>query len=403
MLLPRKLQNIISRLRSEDWIQALTALGPVYMVGGCVRDAFRDASIKDIDLVVDHTTMEAVKHILIPYGRVDEVGESFAVIKFRPTGHTGEDFDVAVPRVDRKTGGGHKGFEVRTEGINIYGDLGRRDFTINAIAVNVVDGDFIDPYDGLIDIEKKVLRAVDDIAFVDDPLRILRGIQFAARFGYRITSGTLRMMQENAHLIKQISGERIFDELMKIISKAGNTQIALDLLHKTDVDQALFDKKMTKYDRGFEYLDAASFFYVLGLLGDIDPAQFVRKRLKGNTRLIKDVQTLDHIFTMLPRMKDDEDLKYMLFKAFQKAPGVMDAVILPHDVDDIVLQMKTGKIPMSEDDIQITGDDIKIIGHLDEGPEVGRIKDLILRDALANKFEWRKITPALEYLKKLLY
>lgn len=403
MKLPDQLIDILNYLRGQNWIQALNSIGDTYMVGGCVRDAFRGQKIKDIDLIIEGTSMDAILDELRPFGRVDQVGESFAVIKFRPIGHTGEDFDIAVPRVDRKIGSGHKGFSVETEGVNLQDDLLRRDFTINAIAVKVDNGRLVDPYSGLDDLKARVLRAVDDIAFIEDPLRILRGIQFASRFGYRITNGTLRLMKENAHLIKEISGERIFDELMKVLNKQGDTQLALDLIYQTDVDLALFDKKMLKYDNGFQRLDPISFFYVLGLLGDVEPEVFLKKRLRGDNNLERNVKVLNHIFKMLPKTQEEEDLRYMLFKAFAVAPEVIHAVILPEEVNDIIRDMLNKKIPMSEDKIMIAGEDIKMIGNVGEGPEVGAIKQRIIRDALMNRFNWRDRNQSLEYLEKLFH
>jgi len=403
MNLPKKINDILDFLRDQEWIQMLNSIGDTYMVGGCVRDAFRGEKIKDIDLIVEGTTMDAIMDELRPYGRVDQVGESFAVIKFRPKGHTGEDFDIAVPRVDRKVGTGHKGFVVETEGIDIFGDLQRRDFTINAIAVKVDNGRLVDPYNGLHDIKVGFLKAVDPRAFVDDPLRILRGIQFAARFGYEISPGTMKLMRDNSHLIKEISGERIFEELMKVLNKSGNTQLALDLLHQTDVDIALFDKKMLKYDNGLDHLDPISFFYVLGLLGDVEPEVFLKKRLRGDKKLEKNVKVLNQIFSLLPKMIEDEDLKYMLFKAFSVAPEVRDAVILPDSVDDIVLDMRMGKLPLDEEDIMITGEDIKSIGNIGEGPEVGLVKERVIRDALMNRYKWNDRQNSLKYLSGLFY
>jgi tRNA nucleotidyltransferase (CCA-adding enzyme) len=172
MTLPKKIQEILQYLRDQDWIQALNSLGDTYMVGGCVRDAFRGEEIKDIDLVVDGTSMEAILRELSIFGRTDQVGESFAVIKFRPTGYEGEDFDIAVPRRDRKIGSGHKGFIVETQGVDIFYDIKRRDFTINAIAIKVDNGRIVDPYNGLDDLRNGLIKAVDDIAFIEDPLRI---------------------------------------------------------------------------------------------------------------------------------------------------------------------------------------------------------------------------------------
>ena len=111
-MLPVRLQNIISDLQDQPWVISLLHKGKLFIVGGSVRDAYRGEDIKDIDLIVEGLSMEQIKSILIPFGRVDIVGESFAVIKFRPKGHDGEDFDIAVPRKDRKIGDGHKGFEI---------------------------------------------------------------------------------------------------------------------------------------------------------------------------------------------------------------------------------------------------------------------------------------------------
>jgi len=279
-MLPSRLQDIIDDLQDRPWVLSLLKRGKLFLVGGSVRDGYRNEEVKDIDLIVEGPSMDEIKSILAEFGRVDIVGESFAVIKFRPKGHTGEDFDIAVPRIDTKTGEGHKGFTVKTEGVGILDDLRRRDFTINSIAIDIKDGKIIDPFDGLVDIRHKKLRATDKTAFIEDPLRILRGIQFSARFEYKIDLSTMELMRENSHLIKGISGERIMEELMKIIKKDGNTQIALNLIHEAEVDRALFDKEMIHYPEGFEHLDAISFFYLLGLLGDVDPPKVLKGKRK---------------------------------------------------------------------------------------------------------------------------
>lgn len=402
-MIPERLKNITEDLRSQDWMRDLLNVGEVYIVGGTVRDAYMDSKIKDIDCIIEGPNMREIKSILRVHGRVDEVGESFAVIKFRPHGYEGEDFDIAVPREDTKTGEGHQGFTVNTENVSLDDDLLRRDFTINSIAVNVETDELVDPFHGLGDIRRGIIRATDPGAFAEDPLRILRGIQFAARFGFEIEHETMILMQNYADDIRKVSGERIFDELIKVLRKDGDTQVALDLLHQTDVDEALFDKKMLKYDQGFEHIDEISFFYVLGLLGDVDPAGFLKKRLKADNRLVLNVRTLDNIFKNLPHTTREDDLKMMLFKAFNKAPDVMEAIILPEEVQNIRLQMRTMKIPMDWGVIQIDGDDIKEISGIEEGPEIGQIKDTVLRDALMNRFNWKDRTDSLEYLEKLIY
>jgi tRNA nucleotidyltransferase/poly(A) polymerase len=357
-----------------------------------------------VDLIVEGISMENIKSILAPFGKVDIVGESFAVIKFRPKDRTGDDYDIAIPRTDIKTGKGHKDFLVNTDGVGIEDDLKRRDFTINSIAIDISTGKIIDPFDGLLDIERKKLRATDREAFIEDPLRILRGVQFSSRFGYSIDLATMKLMQENSHLIKGISGERIMDELMKIIKKDGNTQIALNLIREIDIDKALFDKKMLIYKEGFEYLDAVSFFYVLGLLGGVDSADFVKTRLKGEFRLEKDVRNLDKMFKELPKIYEDEDLKFMLSKFFSESPSLMDASIIPDEVDDIVLQMRLAKIPKSLKDIMVNGDDIITIsqGGL-KGKEIGNVLDKVLRDALMNRFNWKNRRESMQHLTQIIY
>ena len=245
------LKNLIQSLRSKDWVKILLRHSNVYVVGGCVRDAFMNKSPKDIDIVVEGINMDEIKELLKHEGKINIVGQSFVVIKFRPYNHVGEDFDIAVPRIDRKVGTGHKGFEISTEGITILEDLKRRDFTVNSIAVNLKTAEIFDPFGGLKDLKSKTLRATDKNAFIEDALRMIRAIQFSARFNFHIEANTLQLMKKNANLIKEISGERIKDEFDKIILKHGRTEVAFDLMEKSDMDKALFGQKFTK--DGFEW------------------------------------------------------------------------------------------------------------------------------------------------------
>jgi len=402
-MLPIQLQNILQSLSSQEWVKTLTSNCKLYLVGGCVRDSFLGKPIKDIDIIAEGITLEEIKNTLQPFGRVGIHGESFSVLVFKPKKHKGEPYEIAIPRIDRKTGKKHTDFEVITDGIDINTDLKRRDFTINSIAVNIENKKLLDPFNGLRDLKLKILRATDKQAFVEDPLRIIRGIQFASRFGFEIEPQTLELMQKNSHLVKNISGERIFEELEKILNKKGDTNLALNLLHKTGVDKALFDKKMLTYESELEKLDPISFYYVLGLLGDVNPSKFIKTKLRGDNNTIKNVKTLDNIFKSLTTIDNDEDLKYMLFKAFNLAPEVMNSVILPGEVDEIIIQMSTKKIPMTWGDIEITGDDIQNVGGIKEGPEIGLFKEKILRDALMNRFQWNNREKSLAYLKKILF
>lgn len=400
-MIPKKLQDILLDLQSSQWLKPISNIAEVFVVGGSVRDAFIGKSIKDIDLIVEGLPLQKIQGMLKPFGKVDIVGESFSVIKFKPMGFNGEPYDIATPRMDRKIGAGHKGFEIITDGVDILTDLKRRDFTINSMAIDVETGKLIDPFNGHKDLMVGVLRATDNNAFIEDPLRILRGIQFAARFGFDIEPNTMRLMQENSGLIKEITGERIFEELMKILTKKGNTDLALNLLSKTGVDKALFGKEISTFDE-LGCLDVISFFYVLGLLGDVDPANFLKNRLKGDNVLVNDVRILDQIISELPKLKgEEEDLKFMLFKKFNKAPNVMNANALPKELDSLVNDFRNGNIPLTPEDIAINGNDVMVLGNLKEGPEVGKIKEKFQRDALMNRFNWKDRSDSLEYLQNL--
>lgn len=399
--IPNKLQHIIDDLKQEAWIKKLAENSEIYIVGGTVRDAFTGMPMKDIDLIVDGLSYSGIKKAIAPFGDMKLVGESFSVIKFIPKGHVGEDYDIAVPREDKKVGDGHKGFEINTDGVDILDDLKRRDFTINSMAINVMTGEILDPFNGKSDISKRLIKATDKAAFADDPLRILRGIQFASRFNFDVETGTKELMRKHASSIKEITGERILDEFQKILMKDGNTQTAMRLLHETDVDKALFDKKMIYYDEGFDKLDPISFYYMLGIIGGQNPAKFYKERLKGGFRMAKVIDTLDRLLDDWHNIKEDEDYKFAAFTALKIAPELKGAGLIPFEMEQIVKDMESGLIPSGPKDILLTGNDVmNVLGV--KGREVGFVMERIQRDALMNKFNWKDRNDSMEYLTNMI-
>lgn len=388
----------------KRWIHVLLEhvykTGGVYLVGGCVRDAFLDKPIKDVDIVVDGLSLEEIIQELECFGKVDIVGESFSVIKFKPIGHVGEPFDIAVPRVDRKVGEGHKGFKIETEGVTLLDDLKRRDFTINSMAYNIFEHELIDPFNGQKDLEDKIIRATDSTAFIEDPLRILRGIQFAARFGFDVDFDTLELMRKNAHLIKEITGERIFEEFEKVIKKQGSTFATFRLLRMTCIDVHLFGTTIDTV--GKRDLDEITFWFILGLCSiDDSPADFLKNRLKADNKLVKAVATLDSILIKMHSAFEDDDLRLMLSKEFTKAPEVMTSKLLPEEVKEVVKLMDLGFIPKNFGDVAITGDTIMEMTGA-KGPDVGLWIELLLREALTNKFDWKSVKTCKEHLIQLM-
>ena len=205
-----------------EFVKHITqAGGKVYSVGGAVRDSLLGVPSKDLDIIVTGIQEVALLDLLRAIGRVEAVGVSFGVFKFVPEGHTGEAIDIALPRVERSTGTGHKDFEVEARhDIPLEKDLGRRDFTINSMARDLETGMLIDPFHGQDDLKFRVLRMVFPEAFKEDPLRILRAIQFSARFGFVIERQTFQKMKEAISLVSSLSSERISIELRKLLSAA---------------------------------------------------------------------------------------------------------------------------------------------------------------------------------------
>ena len=213
--------------------------GSLFAVGGRVRDELRQAAQegdlphKDLDYVVTGMSFSELERRLETIGRVDLVGASFAVIKLTIEGTT---VDVALPRRERSVGVGHREFEVESgPQIPLEDDLARRDFRMNMIARALPGGQLVDPYGGEADIRAKRVDLLTPQAFLEDPLRMLRAAQFAARFGYAVTPRTLAAMTDAAALVVSVSPERIGEELTKLLERAPKPSVGLEILHQTGV------------------------------------------------------------------------------------------------------------------------------------------------------------------------
>lgn len=192
--------------------------GEVFEVGGSVRDSLWGRPVKDHDLLVRKIPLKDLKKLLSGMGRVLEVGKAFGVLKFTPR-DLGVEYDVALPRMERSTGEGHRDFDVQfDEKLPLEFDLQRRDFTINAMARNLKDGKLVDPFGGRKDLEEHRLRQVFQESFKEDPLRLLRAVQFAARFDLVIEPETFSAIKQNAPLIVSVSPERIIEEIGKLMT-----------------------------------------------------------------------------------------------------------------------------------------------------------------------------------------
>lgn len=209
--------------------------GNIYLVGGSVRDALLGVPPKDEDYLVCGIHFEHLLKILNAHGHAMPVGQAFGVIKFKWPG-TSKEYDFALPRTEKSTGTGHTDFEIQSDPfLPIEIDLQRRDFTVNAIAMNIHTEEIVDPFNGRQDIVNKILRPVSDKSFEEDPLRMLRGIQFVARFNFTPGEHFLEMAERNKHLITSVAPERISMEINKMLAKADKPSIGFRLMLKTGI------------------------------------------------------------------------------------------------------------------------------------------------------------------------
>jgi tRNA nucleotidyltransferase (CCA-adding enzyme) len=195
--------------------------GRALLVGGAVRDALRGLpeADRDLDLEVYGIEGDRLRGLLEPFGKVNCVGEAFTVYKVGT-------LDVSIPRRDSKTGRGHKGFTVTGDpSMTVEEAARRRDFTVNAILRDPLTGDLIDPFGGAKDLEARALRRVDPATFGDDSLRVLRGMQFAARFEFSIEPGTVALCRSIP--LDDLPPERIWGEFEKLLLKARRPSIGL--------------------------------------------------------------------------------------------------------------------------------------------------------------------------------
>lgn len=214
--------------------------GRVYMVGGSLRDFLLGKDSKDLDLLVTGLPQDDLRRLLLRRGRVQRVGQVFGVLKFQPRAWDDAPIDVALPRVEASTGIGHRDFEVAFDHtLPVETDLQRRDFTINAMALDLLHERLIDPFGGHADLEARVLRQVSPLAFPEDPLRMLRGVQFASRFGLRVEPETRSAMTAHAASISTVAPERIAMELQKLF-QAPRPSHGFVLMHEVGLLPHLF-------------------------------------------------------------------------------------------------------------------------------------------------------------------
>lgn len=200
--------------------------GRVYFVGGYVRDKLLGKDTKDYDIEVHGIEPSKLEEILSQVGKKTQYGKDFGIYSL-----AGYNIDIAMPRKEKQRGTGHKDFDIFIDPyIGTYKAAIRRDFTINALMEDVLTGEIIDHFNGVEDLNNKIIRHVNDETFTEDALRVLRACQFASRFEYTIDSKTLELCKSID--LTNLPKERVFDEMAKALLKADKPSIFFEYLRE---------------------------------------------------------------------------------------------------------------------------------------------------------------------------
>ena len=185
----------------EDFVRGLHL--DAYLVGGAVRDELLGRESKDADFVVPGLDYDGLHAALEPHGKVEELEVAGRRVgarlhprdkQLRALAPAGIEF--APPRVERSTGPGRHDFEIVADPeLSIEADMGRRDFTVNAIARRLETGEIVDPFGGAADLKNSVLRTVRPRSFAEDPLRLVRGLRLVSQLGLEPDAETLAQMR----------------------------------------------------------------------------------------------------------------------------------------------------------------------------------------------------------------
>ncbi len=428
---------------SQEAIDDILKTGRIYEVGGAVRDRLLQAhrAVKDHDYLVTGIRYDDLTSILKQHGRVDLVGRSFGVIKFTQFRKGNQyTFDISLPRREHSTGVGHKDFDVSFDpNIPVEDDLIRRDFTINAMALSLDTDQLVDPLQGQVDLKARMIRMTSPQSFVEDPLRMLRAVQFAARFNFMIEPETFRSIREHAELIKTVSAERIADELTKLLERAEKPSEGFRIMqttgllkhilpeleacvgvtqpgpyHKYDVFEhtlhvldaakpslrlrlaALFhDIRKPQHRRVSDEGDRATFYG--HEMGGAKTARDIMRRLRFSNDLTKDVSTLveRHMFTTavsdkgLRRLvrKVGTDLIWDLLELRRADVAGQGMGGRTDDVDQFEAEIKTEldkKPPFGLSDLALSGHDIMTMFSIPPSPPVGKVLNHLMEKVLDN-------------------
>jgi tRNA nucleotidyltransferase (CCA-adding enzyme) len=226
-----KIQQIPAEIRQLVEI-ICNAGGHPMLIGGAVIDAVLGNRVKDWDIEVYGLSYAQIQKALANAGYLcDVVGKSFGIVKTR----AGDiEVDINIPRKENRCGVGHKGFSVELKPDMSPEEAGRRrDLTINSMYYDLVNHRLVDPFGGMDDLQKGIIRATDPETFIEDPLRVLRIMQLLPRKGKVVDPQTMELCRSMVDEFPTLSAERLYEEWVKLLLKADKPSVGLEFLRES--------------------------------------------------------------------------------------------------------------------------------------------------------------------------
>jgi tRNA nucleotidyltransferase (CCA-adding enzyme) len=399
---PKELQEIFESLCEKG-------IRPI-IVGGFVRDFFLNFESKDIDIeLYNIPSLEEVEKNLKQFGKVNSVGKSFGVVKLL---YKGLDLDFSLPRVENKDAKGHKGFTITiTASLTFKEAAHRRDFTINTIGYDILNKKILDPYNGIYDLQKRVLKAVDLQKFGEDPLRVLRAVYFTTKFDLHIQQDLFLLCQDmiDKDILNELPKERIFEELKKILLKTQKPSKAFVLLQKIHGFSFFTEFQTISHQKIQESLDRVDrskkeitllFALLIANFSKKEQSSFLL-RITNNKTLIEKILHLNTIHFDLKVQSD-----YKIYKLAQEIniKYFCDYLLAydPTKKEDIKrLQRRAEELQVLEKSLEplVRGKDLISLG-LKPSKEFSKILNLAYEKQIKNEFKTK--TDAIEWIKDLI-
>lgn len=379
----------------------------LYMVGGAVRDILMDKTPHDYDFATNATPDQMLKIAEESNIEVIPTGIKYGTVTFRIDD---ESFEVTTYRADGNYSDGRRPDQV-TFSTDILDDLSRRDFTVNAIALNMLSNvnEYIDPYNGREDIKNKVLRTVGDPIerFTEDGLRILRAIRFKYKLGFKFNGATYDAIMSNWQLLEHISKERITSEFLQILTY-GHLDFAedcylIDALIKQILPEVyienVYDCNWWEYKTLFEFPDIETKLAFILKNSKTDVLDLCYK-LKLSNKMSRDIVEAIYCKSLFEEMLSSNDTTYIVRKLVSKCgkENTKRGFYLYDEIYNLTEKEWNYLIALLDhsdieavklSDLDITGDDLISLGF--KGREIGKALDYcldqVLRDQSLNKKE----------------